>query len=570
MIRKFTSIEEVSNLTKNDIFKPQIAVIGIGGAGSNALNNMIELGLSGVKFVVINTDAQALENSLSPNKIQIGPKVTKGLGAGSKPEIGVQSAEESTEEIKKALENINMLFIACGMGGGTGTGASQVVAKIAKEMGILTIAFVTTPFDFEGNQRLDIAKSGVIELEKYVDSMLVISNENLFNVIEISTSFFDAFRIMDGVLFSAVKSIVELISGNGLVNLDFNDIKSVLEGAGRTMIGSAEAEGENRAQEVVRSATINPLLEDSYLKGAKKALINITGSNNMTLHEINTIIKFIKQELSNDAFINFGTVYDNKMGDTIRLSIVATGLDSFITTSGVGQNVDKSMGFKPRLEQKFQPKIEKNFEVKLEQKFQSQVINSLENNQNTLTKENVKNENQYIGQVALNVTKNSIPLPEITPEITFIAKIEPTQDVNNEKLIEEEILQSKQEQIRKLKESKGLQTDKLTINNSVQNNKDIKLNDIKNNQKTPMDTIIDEDYQSRSDSLFEQISKDVNPSLKNNFKDRDDNDGQNDDDLAFTPKIRDRNNIKNDKLIKDNNDKKEGSFFEIPSFLKKS
>ncbi len=327
MIRKFTSIEEVSNLTKDDIFKPQIAIIGIGGAGTNALNNMISMGLSGVKFAVINTDAQSLESSISPYKLQIGPKVTKGLGAGSKPEIGIQAAKESIEEIKHILQDINMLFIACGMGGGTGTGASQVVAQVAKDMGILTIAFVTTPFSFEGNQRYDIAKDGVLELEKYVDSLLIISNENLFKVIDQDTSMVSAFRVMDNVLFSSVKAIVDLITSNGLVNLDFNDIKAILEGSGRTMIGSAEASGEDRAEKVVQNAVVNPLLADVSLNGAKKALINITGGDDMTLYEVNTIINYIKKELSEDAFINFGTVYDTSIGDTIRVSIVATGLN---------------------------------------------------------------------------------------------------------------------------------------------------------------------------------------------------------------------------------------------------
>lgn len=327
MIKKFTSIEEVHDMTNNDVFKPKIAVIGVGGAGTNAVNNMIDMDLQGVKFIVINTDSQSLEKSSCSNKLQIGPKVTKGLGAGSRPEIGIQAAEESAEDIKSILEGTNMLFITCGMGGGTGTGASQVIAKIAKDMGILTIAFITKPFDFEGSQRVDISLLGASELEKVVDALVVISNQNLFKIIDSDTSMLNAFRATDSVLYSGVKAITDLLISSGLVNLDFNDIRSVIENMGRTMIGAAESSGEDRAEKVAKAAILNPLLEEVSIKGAKKALINITGGEDMTLFEIDTIISIVKLELSEEAFINFGTVYDNTMQDTIRVSVVATGLD---------------------------------------------------------------------------------------------------------------------------------------------------------------------------------------------------------------------------------------------------
>ena len=327
MIKKFTSIEEVNNLTNDDVFKPKITVIGVGGAGTNAVNNMIDMDLQGVKFIVINTDSQSLEKSTCSNKLQIGPKVTKGLGAGSRPEIGIQAAEESSEHIKSILEGTNMLFITCGMGGGTGTGASQVIAKIAKDMGILTIAFITKPFEFEGSQRIDISLLGTSELEKVVDALVVISNQNLFKIIDPNTSMLNAFRATDSVLYSGVKAITDLLISSGLVNLDFNDIRSVIENMGRTMIGAAEASGEDRAEKVAKAAILNPLLEEVSIKGAKKALINITGGDDMTLFEIDAIINIIKFELSEEAFINFGTVYDNNMQDNIRVSVVATGLD---------------------------------------------------------------------------------------------------------------------------------------------------------------------------------------------------------------------------------------------------
>ena len=328
VIKKFTSIDEVNNLTNNDVFKPSVALIGIGGAGTNAVNNMIQMELSGVKFVVINTDAQSLEKSISPYKIQIGPPVTKGLGAGSKPEIGIQAAEESIEDIKNVLKGINLLFITCGMGGGTGTGASQVVAKVAKDMGILTMAFVTQPFNFEGSQRLDIAALGISQLEQCVDSLVLISNQNLFSVVNDKTSILEAFRVTDKVLYSGIKAITDLIVSNGLVNLDFNDIKTVIECMGRTMVGYAEASGQDRAEKVAFECLHNSLLEDSNLNGAKKLLINITGGEDMTLHEVDFIINMVKTELTEDAFINFGTVTDPSLEDRIKVSVVATGLDT--------------------------------------------------------------------------------------------------------------------------------------------------------------------------------------------------------------------------------------------------
>jgi cell division protein FtsZ len=370
VVKKFTSIEEINNITNDDVFKPKITVIGVGGAGTNAVNNMINMDLQGVKFIVINTDSQSLEKSICSNKIQIGPKVTKGLGAGSRPEIGIAAAEESTEDIKNALDGTNMLFITCGMGGGTGTGASQVIAKIAKDMGILTIAFITKPFEFEGSQRLDISLLGVSELEKVVDALVVISNQNLFRVIEPNTSMLHAFRVTDSVLYSGVKAITDLLISNGLINLDFNDIRSVIENTGRTMIGAAEAEGNDRAEKVAKAAILNPLLEEVSIRGAKRALINITGGEDMTLIEIDAIINLIKLELSEEAFINFGAVYDENMGNKIRVSVVATGLDT---------NFKPSMVIPPRATTRV---IIKNEEVE-EEETPSQPVYSNTREQNT-------------------------------------------------------------------------------------------------------------------------------------------------------------------------------------------
>ncbi|XWO13837.1 Cell division protein FtsZ [Candidatus Hepatincola sp. Pdp] len=347
MIKKFKSFDEVSDLTSEDIFKPKVAVIGVGGAGTNAVNNMIEMGLSGVKFIVVNTDSQSLEKSISPNKLQIGPKITKGLGAGSKPEIGIQAAEESVSDITELLEDTNLLFVTCGMGGGTGTGASQVIAKIAKDLNILTIAFVTKPFTFEGTQRMDTALLGVAELEKCTDALVVIANQNLFNVIDEKTTMLDAFKVADNILYSGVKGITDLIVSNGVVNLDFNDIRSVMESMGRTMIASAETSGENRAEAAAKQAINNPLLDKGSLTGARKALINITGGLDMTLFEVDTIVTYIKGELDTDAFISFGTIYDESMNEQIRVSVVATGLgnekgaDIFTTAHNIAYDKNK-------------------------------------------------------------------------------------------------------------------------------------------------------------------------------------------------------------------------------------
>lgn len=328
MVKRFTPAEEVANLDNENIFKPQITVMGIGGAGINSVNNMINMGLSNVKFVAINTDSQSLEKSIAPYKLQIGPKVTQGLGAGSKPEIGVQSAEESIEEIKDSLSGTNMLILMAGMGGGTGTGASQVIAKIAKDMGILTMSFVTKPFNFEGNQRMEIANKGLSSLEEYTDSLVIIANQNLVKIVDNKTSVSEAFRLADNVLYSGIKAVTDLINSSGLVNLDFNDIRSVIEGMGKTMIGTAEAGGENRCEDVTMQAMNNELLDNTSMQGAKKILINITGGDGLTLHEVDSIISNIKEKLEDNAFIHFGTVFEDGMEDKIRVSILATGLSS--------------------------------------------------------------------------------------------------------------------------------------------------------------------------------------------------------------------------------------------------
>ena len=307
--------------------KPKITVFGVGGAGGNAINNMIHAGLSGVEFVAANTDAQALSKSLSDAKMQLGVQVTKGLGAGSHPDIGKSSADETKHEIMERLDGTNMLFITAGMGGGTGTGAAPVIARVAKELGILTVAVVTKPFQFEGAGRMRIAEQGLKELEHLVDTTIVIPNQNLFKVADEKTTFADAFSMADDVLHAGVRSITDLMVVPGLINLDFADVKTIMSNMGRAMMGTGEASGENRAVECAHRAVTNPLLDDYSLDGAKGLLINITGGTDLTLHEVDKITNEIREQVHPDADVIVGSIFDEKLEGSARVSVVATGLD---------------------------------------------------------------------------------------------------------------------------------------------------------------------------------------------------------------------------------------------------
>src|SRR5215468_2278559 len=306
--------------------KPRIAVIGVGGAGGNAVNNMVAAGLSGVHFIVANTDAQALEASTAGTRVQLGASLTEGLGAGSKPEIGEAAAEEAIEEIRTSLAGSHMVFIAAGMGGGTGTGAASVIARVAKEFGILTIAVVTKPFQFEGSRRMRVAEAGIAELRKHVDTLLVIPNQNLFRVATDRTTFAEAFVLADQVLYSGIACIVDLIVKEGLINLDLADVKTVLSGMGTAMMGTGEAAGEQRAIVASEEAIVNPLLDDTSLKGAKSLLLSITGGRDLTLWEVDEAANRVRQEVDPDANIIVGATFDESLGDRVRVSIVASGM----------------------------------------------------------------------------------------------------------------------------------------------------------------------------------------------------------------------------------------------------
>ncbi len=308
--------------------KPRISVIGVGGGGGNAVNNMIAKNLEGVDFIVANTDSQSLAHSSASRKIQLGLEITQGLGAGARPEIGRMAAEEARDAIEKELEGANMVFITAGMGGGTGSGAAPVVAKIAKEKGILTVGVVTKPFSFEGKKRMETAEAALAEFTSEVDSIIVIPNQNLFRIADKNTTLASAFVMADNVLYSGVRSITDLMMMPGLINLDFADIKSIMEDKGKAIMGTGEAEGEERARIAAEQALSNPLLDDCSMKGAKGVLINITGGNDITLMEIDEAANIIKEEVDDDANIIFGSSYDDSLEGKIRVSIVVTGIEN--------------------------------------------------------------------------------------------------------------------------------------------------------------------------------------------------------------------------------------------------
>ncbi|MDP4796099.1 MAG: cell division protein FtsZ [Rhodospirillales bacterium] len=308
--------------------KPRITVLGVGGAGGNAVNNMISKELQGVDFVVANTDAQALVRAKTDRRVQLGADVTEGLGAGSRPDVGRIAAEESLDKVMSELEGAHMVFIAAGMGGGTGTGAAPAIAKAAKERGILTVAVVTKPFHFEGSHRMRIAEAGIQDLENYVDTLIIIPNQNLFRIANENTTFADAFAMADEVLYSGVRGVTDLMTMPGLINLDFADIRSVMGEMGKAMMGTGEASGERRAMEAAEAAINNPLLDDSSMKGAKGVLINITGGMDITLFEVDEAANRIRSEVDNDAHIIIGSAFDKELDGLMRVSVVATGIDS--------------------------------------------------------------------------------------------------------------------------------------------------------------------------------------------------------------------------------------------------
>jgi cell division protein FtsZ len=308
--------------------KPRITVVGVGGAGGNAVNNMIRSNLIGCDFVICNTDAQAMQQSLAERRIQLGVTVTRGLGAGSRPEVGRSAAEEALDEIMAAVEGANMVFITAGMGGGTGTGAAPVIARAAREAGILTVGVVTKPFQFEGSKRMKIAEQGIQDLQGYVDTLIIIPNQNLFRVANERTTFVDAFKMADDVLHSGVRGVTDLMVMPGLINLDFADVRAVMSEMGKAMMGTGEAEGDRRAIDAAEAAISNPLLDDVSMKGAKGILINVSGGLDMTLFEFDEAANRIREEVDPEANIIVGSTLDETLTGKMRISVVATGIDA--------------------------------------------------------------------------------------------------------------------------------------------------------------------------------------------------------------------------------------------------
>lgn len=352
------------------LMRPNICVIGVGGAGGNAINNMIRSHLTGTRFVVANTDAQVMSRSLTHERIQLGASLTQGLGAGSNPDIGRKAAEESLDKIKEALQGVNLLFIAAGMGGGTGTGASPVIAKLAKEMGILTIGVVTKPFLVENKKRMRIAEAGIEELSKYVDTLIIIPNQNLFLVASPQTTLQQAFQMADDILYQGVRSITDLMIDTMEVHVDFADVRAVTEGMGKAIMGSGEAEGENRAVDAVEKVIVNPLLDVS-MKGAKGVLIGFFGKN-VLLTETADALDRIRQEVDEDANIIFGVCNDDTLGDKLRISVVATGLNEIKDnkapeTAHVLSNIPEPIVITPQGHEQLQEAVQEQEPPKKEQ-----------------------------------------------------------------------------------------------------------------------------------------------------------------------------------------------------------
>jgi len=327
--------------------KPRIVVIGVGGAGGNAISNMIDAGIEGVDFVVANTDAQALNNSVAETRIQLGPDITQGLGAGSRPEVGRAAAEETLEEIERALDGVHMCFIAAGMGGGTGTGAAPIIARAARDKGVLTVGVVTKPFLFEGTRRMRAAEAGIEELQDHVDTLIVIPNQNLFLVAKAETTFKEAFELADEVLQQGVRSITDLMVMPGLINLDFADVRSVMAEMGKAMMGTGEGDGENRALEAAERAIANPLLDGVSMQGARGVIISIIGGEDMKLLEVDEAANHIRELVDPDANIIWGSAFNPELDGRIRVSVVATGIDQTAEQSQFSQrplSLGKSRG----------------------------------------------------------------------------------------------------------------------------------------------------------------------------------------------------------------------------------
>ena len=435
------------NISLQDVeqnLHPKITVLGVGGSGGNAVNNMIEANLEGVDFLIANTDAQALQISKCSNKIQLGLNSTRGLGAGMRPEIGKQAAEEAIQDLADKLDGSHMLFIAAGMGGGTGTGAAPVIAKLAREKGILTVGVVTKPFHFEGSQRMKLADKGINELQQFVDTLLTIPNQNLFRIANEKTTFSDAFKMADDVLYAGVRGVTDLMVQPGMINLDFSDIKTVMSEMGKAMMGTGEASGEGRAISAAEAAIANPLIDDVSLKGARGLIINITGGKDITLYEVDEAANRIRQEVDESANIIYGTTCDERLEGLVRVSIVATGIDADQSTNFNNNEAYASLSINNEI---YKNNLINNNSIIGEKNINNSETDILETNEisqnrasdnhNTKDNENfVRNEN--IIDESVNETNNEYGEIEKTEELSNTIEVEQTETLQTNELEESE------------------------------------------------------------------------------------------------------------------------------------
>lgn len=518
------------------MLKPKISIFGIGGAGGNALNNMIQSNLEGVEFIAVNTDYQALSDSLASNRIQLGEELTKGLGAGSFPDIGRKAAEESANEILDYIEGSSMVFVTAGMGGGTGTGASPVIAKLAKEQDILTVAVVTKPFHFEGKGRMDVAQEGIEELKKYVDTIIVIPNQNLFRISNEQTTFESAFKMADDILHTGVRGITDLIVKPGLINLDFADIRTIMTKGGKAIMGTGEAHGEERAVVACEAAISNPLLDDVSIQGAKGVLVNMTGGTDMTLFEADMAVNRIRKEVDENATIIFGTAFKEDMQGQIRISVVATGIE-----------IDQQQG-----EEEFFPKIITTEDIKNDRDSNEDLISTISKKKSTFFDPGVaKRPDEDVDQIVIDIESDQEnsdsndqideELPNIDNELnnniqeSQISKDKSTDDIKNinEQISNIEKLENKDS--KKTDQKKDKSSFKLfSFMNSKKNKKEVKKNQKKENEEKIIKEKLEKLEKVHAEEQKIKNSND-NKSKDNPLGVKDDNDNNDMEDILSIP-----------------------------------
>ena len=552
------------NISLQDVgenLHPKITVLGVGGSGGNAVNNMINANLEGVDFLIANTDAQALQISQCPNKIQLGLNSTRGLGAGMRPDIGKQAAEEAIQEITEKLDGSHMLFVAAGMGGGTGTGAAPVIAKLARERGILTVGVVTKPFHFEGSQRMKLAENGIEELQQYVDTLLTIPNQNLFRIANEKTTFSDAFKMADDVLYAGVRGVTDLMVQPGMINLDFSDVKTVMSEMGKAMMGTGEASGEGRAVAAAEAAIANPLIDDVSLKGAKGLIINITGGKDITLYEVDEAANRIKQEVDEEANIIYGTTCDDRLDGLVRVSIVATGIDS-----NLGMSAKPLENFAPI---NINNDVYKSSKINEEQEIDTQILANIESDQEVDESDNLdineeKSENIEIQDVNMhNISQEEQEGTVLDTNLSETLDVEKEltksnlDDVDIETIIDSDINNSEEE-------------NEINDNNIIDDQKDKiieKDHELANSTESSVRrlSLFDNISSNISDNSFDENEKNEPIISENNHEiEKNENLGSNYNDES-NPEF----NATSDELDEEFNQENEEELLDIPTFLRR-